>query len=137
MSTIDDVTSLSYERALAELDALIERLEGGAVNLEEAIACYERGSRLVQRCSELLDRTEQSVMQLVVGGGGSLQERPFTPASTAEPPPGQPDPMPAPPPEAQRARPVGGRRAPSLLPGLDAEPASERRPPIDPDEIPF
>jgi len=137
MSTTDDVTSLSYERALAELDALIERLEGGAVNLEEAIACYERGSRLVQRCSELLDRTEQSVMQLVVGGGGSLQERPFTPETAAEPPPARPDPMPAPPPGALPARPVGGRRAPSLLPGLDAEPARERRPPIDPDEIPF
>ena len=42
----EDVAAMSYEQALAELDQLIARLEGGAVQLDEAIACYERGSRL-------------------------------------------------------------------------------------------
>lgn len=73
-----DIAGLSYERALAELDQIIERLERGAVPLEEAIAAYERGARLAQHCAELLDRTEQKVSQLVVGGGGRVTEKPFS-----------------------------------------------------------
>jgi exodeoxyribonuclease VII small subunit len=72
-----DIAGLSYERALAELDQIIERLERGAVPLDEAIAAYERGARLAQHCSDLLDRTEQKVSQLVVGGGGRVTEKPF------------------------------------------------------------
>ncbi len=74
---LPDIAGLSYERALAELDQIIERLERGAVPLDEAIAAYERGARLAQRCSDLLDRTEQKVSQLVVGGGGRVSEKPF------------------------------------------------------------
>jgi exodeoxyribonuclease VII small subunit len=74
---LGDVAELSYERALAELDQIIERLERGAVPLDEAIAAYERGARLAQHCADLLDRTEQKVSQLVVGGGGRVSEKPF------------------------------------------------------------
>src|SRR5258708_31131019 len=78
MSTDGDIAALTYEQALAELDTRIQRLEGGAVNLDEAIACYKRASRLAQRCAELLDRTEQKITQLVVGPSGA-QERAFSP----------------------------------------------------------
>jgi exodeoxyribonuclease VII small subunit len=88
MSTDGDVAALTYEQALAELDTLIQRLEGGAVNLDEAIACYERASRLAQHCAELLDRTEQKITQLVVGPSGP-QERAFSPDVV---PAGQPGP---------------------------------------------
>jgi exodeoxyribonuclease VII small subunit len=75
----DDIEGLSYERALAELDQIIERLERGAVALDEAIAAYERGARLAQHCGNLLDRTEQKVTQLVVGAGGRITEKPLAP----------------------------------------------------------
>jgi exodeoxyribonuclease VII small subunit len=88
MSTDGDVAALTYEQALAELDTLIQRLEGGAVNLDEAIACYERASRLAHHCAELLDRTEQKITQLVVGPSGP-QERAFSPDVV---PAGQPGP---------------------------------------------
>jgi exonuclease VII small subunit len=61
----DDIEGLSYERALAELDQIIERLE--------------RGARLAQHCGSLLDRTEQKVTQLVVGAGGRITEKPLEP----------------------------------------------------------
>ena len=79
----DDVEGLSYERALAELDQIIERLERGAVALDEAIAAYERGARLAQHCGSLLDRTEQKVTQLVVGAGGRITEKPLEPEREA------------------------------------------------------
>jgi exodeoxyribonuclease VII small subunit len=73
----DDIESLTYETALLELDGIIERLERGAVALDEAIAAYERGTRLAQHCGALLDRTEQKISQLVVTGSGRQAEKPF------------------------------------------------------------
>ncbi len=73
----DDIGAMTYEAALAELDALIGKLEGGSIALEEAIGAYERGAKLAQHCAELLERTEQRVSQLVVGADGGIGERPL------------------------------------------------------------
>jgi exodeoxyribonuclease VII small subunit len=136
MST-DDIAAMTYEQALAELDTLITRLEGGAVELDEAIACYERGSHLAQRCAELLDRTEQAVAQLVVGAQGRIEERPL-PANQPQTPPNDGGAG------APGARQVRARAAaappppPGMLPGLGPEPSRRGEPvPIDPDDIPF
>jgi exodeoxyribonuclease VII small subunit len=144
MSTDGDIAALTYEQALAELDTLIQRLEGGAVNLDEAIAAYERASRLAQRCAELLDSTEQKITQLVVGPSGA-QERAFSAdavssgapeqPSVAPPPPSVPPP-PTAPVHARAVRPASP--AAPALPGL--EPPPRGRPSdvdIDPDDIPF
>jgi exodeoxyribonuclease VII small subunit len=77
MQQPDDITSLSYEAALGQLDALIDKLERGSIPLEEAIAAYERGAKLAQHCAALLDRTERRVNQLVVGADGAIAERPL------------------------------------------------------------
>jgi exodeoxyribonuclease VII small subunit len=110
----DDIEELSYERALAELDQIIERLERGAVALDEAIAAYERGARLAQHCGSLLDRTEQKVTQLVVGAGGRIAEKPLSPEREVAEPPAVPPGVPL-------------ARATQRGDALD----------IDPDEIPF
>lgn len=80
MSPDTQIATLSYELALQELDDIIEKLERGAVALEDAISCYERGAKLASHCAELLDRTEQKVSQLVIGGGGAIHERPLAEA---------------------------------------------------------
>ncbi len=135
-----EIGSLSYERALEELDGLISRLESGRVDLDEAISCYERGTRLAQHCERLLDRTEQKVTQVVVGGGGE-REQPFDPlpaggsGSPAAASPPAPDPAPPGGFESgrlQRARSVGGA-LPFGAAGGSRPPAV----PVDPDEIPF
>ena len=41
-----DIASLSFEQALAELEAIVQKLESGQAPLEESIAMYERGARL-------------------------------------------------------------------------------------------
>lgn len=136
----DDIAAMRYEQALAELDALIGRLEGGTVDLDEAIACYERGSRLAQRCAELLDLTEQRVMQLVVGSGSSTQERPFVAESAAPAPP----PSQQAPPRARSASPQQQQPPPpappppgGLLPGLAPPSRPRTDPEFDLDDIPF
>ncbi len=58
------VDQLTFEAALAELQTIIEALEGEQSSLDEATALYERGQALVKRCGELLDRAELRVRQL-------------------------------------------------------------------------
>jgi exodeoxyribonuclease VII small subunit len=58
------VDQLTYEAAFAELQTIIEALEGEQSSLGEATSLYERGQLLVKRCSELLDQAELRVTQL-------------------------------------------------------------------------
>ena len=82
MGSPDD---LEYEAALAELDAVLIRLEDGRVPLEEAIALYGRGVALVRRCSTLLDGAEKRVVELSMTSDGELVERPFLAGQVTEP----------------------------------------------------
>ena len=49
-----DVAKLSFEKALAELEQIVQKLERGDVALEESVTIYERGEVLKRRCEELL-----------------------------------------------------------------------------------
>ena len=60
----NELRELSFEQAVGELEATVERLEGGDLPLTEAIALYERGMRLAQHCSQLLDAAELQVQEL-------------------------------------------------------------------------
>ena len=52
---LDDIIGLSYEAAYQQLEALLTRLESGALPLEESVALYERGQRLSAHCQALLE----------------------------------------------------------------------------------
>ncbi len=58
------VDQLSYEAAFAELQTIIDALEGEQRSLDEATSLYERGQSLVKRCGELLDQADLKVKQL-------------------------------------------------------------------------
>lgn len=46
----------TFEQALAELEALVSRMEDGKLPLEESLAAYQRGAELVRYCeSKLVD----------------------------------------------------------------------------------
>ncbi len=72
-----DEDLLDYEAALARLDEVLRALEDGKVALEEAIALYERGVKLVRRCSTLLAGAERRITELSQSPDGELVERPF------------------------------------------------------------
>ncbi|MEM8812966.1 MAG: exodeoxyribonuclease VII small subunit [Pseudomonadota bacterium] len=55
------VDTLSFEAAMAELEAIVDRLERGDVTLEESIAIYERGEALKKRCDSLLQSAEMKI----------------------------------------------------------------------------
>ena len=62
--------SLSFEAAMAELESIVRRLEGGDVNLEESVTLYERGQALRQHCEARLKAAELRVEQVSVGADG-------------------------------------------------------------------
>ena len=66
----DDVATLPFEQALAELEAVVDKLEKGAVPLEESIAIYARGEALKKRCEELLKSAEQRIERITFGANG-------------------------------------------------------------------
>jgi exodeoxyribonuclease VII small subunit len=58
------VEDLTYEEALAELESIVDALEGEQNPLNEAMSLFERGQALVKRCSELLEEAELKVQEL-------------------------------------------------------------------------
>ena len=56
--------ALTFEQALANLEAIIEKIEKGDVGLEKAILEYERGIALIRRCKDILQKAEQRVDEL-------------------------------------------------------------------------
>jgi exodeoxyribonuclease VII small subunit len=65
-----EVENLSFEEAMAELEAIVKRLEGGQAKLEEAMASYARGTALRAHCERKLAEAEARVQALVPGAGG-------------------------------------------------------------------
>jgi exodeoxyribonuclease VII small subunit len=72
-----DVSSLSFEQALAELESIVAKLESGQAPLEDSISMYERGALLKAHCEGRLEQARLRVEKIVVGPGGE--------ASRAEP----------------------------------------------------
>ena len=59
------VEELTFEEALAQLEAIVESLEGEQGQLEDAIRLFERGQALASRCAVLLEAAELKVKQVV------------------------------------------------------------------------
>ena len=64
------VGDLTFEKALAELEEIVGKLEHGDVPLAESIAIYERGEVLKKHCDKLLDEAEARVEKIRVGNDG-------------------------------------------------------------------
>jgi exodeoxyribonuclease VII small subunit len=71
----EDIATLSFEDALAELEQIVRGLEGGQQKLEEAIAAYERGAALRRHCEAKLAEAEARVQAIVERADGSLALR--------------------------------------------------------------
>jgi exodeoxyribonuclease VII small subunit len=65
-----DIANLPFEKALAELETIVGRLERGDVPLEESIAIYERGEALKARCEGLLKEAEARIERITLTADG-------------------------------------------------------------------
>ncbi len=75
-----------FEKALEELEGLVERMETGELPLEESLKAFERGITLTRHCQESLKAAEQKVEILTRGEDGSETTTPFQPDQGPESP---------------------------------------------------
>ena len=58
------MSELTFEAAQQELEQIVERLERGQAELDEAIALWERGEELHRRCVARLDAAHGRIEEL-------------------------------------------------------------------------
>ena len=74
MEKLDNrVDGLSFEKALEELEKIVQALESGEVELEKSVALYERGEKLKARCETLLRQAEERVEKVKANAEGEAQ----------------------------------------------------------------
>ena len=76
MAKKPDIEGVSFEKALAELEEIVRKLESGAVELEESIALYERGAALKAHCETKLKSAQERIEKIVVGADGKATAEP-------------------------------------------------------------
>jgi exodeoxyribonuclease VII small subunit len=75
--TVKSEESIDFEKALAELEAIVKQLEGGSLSLEQSLGLFERGVQLARACKAKLAEAELKVSQLVKDKEGLLSEQSF------------------------------------------------------------
>lgn len=66
----DDVRAMTFEKALAELEQIVAKLESGQAPLAESIAIYERGEALKSHCEILLKAAEARIEKITLSRDG-------------------------------------------------------------------
>ncbi len=66
-----------FEDQLAELEAIVERIDAGELSLEDSIANFERGVALVRSLNRRLDEADRRVEALTRGPDGELLTEPL------------------------------------------------------------
>jgi exodeoxyribonuclease VII small subunit len=71
------MTSLSFEKALADLEAIVQKLEKGGLSLNESLALFEKGVKLAKYLREELGKAEKKVEILLKDDKGEVTKEPF------------------------------------------------------------
>lgn len=73
---MSDISQMTFEAALAELEGIISKLEAGDVPLEESITLYERGAALKTHCESKLKTAREKIEKIVLDGDGQPMAEP-------------------------------------------------------------
>jgi exodeoxyribonuclease VII small subunit len=67
----------TFEAALDRLHEIVARIEGDSLELDEALALFEEGVRLLRFADGVLEGADARITQLLEDAGGSLRLEPF------------------------------------------------------------
>jgi len=73
----------SFESALEQLEAIVDRLEQGELELEDALRAFEAGVALTRRCAKQLSDAERRI-EVLVREGERWVARPFEESEEGE-----------------------------------------------------
>ncbi len=67
----------SFEALASELESIVARLEAGNLALDESLALFQRGMEIAALCSQMLDKAELRIKELVPQNNGDLAIQDF------------------------------------------------------------
>ena len=86
MTKFPEIAALPFEKALAQLEEIVSKLESGKVDLEQSIAIYEKGQALKEHCEKQLKDAEARIEKITLKPDGKPRERrPWTWSDTPPP----------------------------------------------------
>ena len=71
------MAKLTFEKALEQLEDIVDVLESDELSLEKALAKFEEGMKLSQFCSNKLDETEKKISLIMEKTSGDYEEVSF------------------------------------------------------------
>jgi exodeoxyribonuclease VII small subunit len=71
------MSTQTFEKAMKQLEKIVQDLESGDLPLEKTIKKFEEGIELSQFCSKKLEETEAKIKQLVKDQDGVIHEDPL------------------------------------------------------------
>ena len=63
---------LDFEKAMTELEKIVENLESGELTLDDSIKAFEKGIELSKLCQKKLEAAEERVKKLLEKAGGDF-----------------------------------------------------------------
>lgn len=71
------MTNMTFEKALAELEQIVAKLEKGGISLNESLALFEKGVKLTRFLRGELDKAERKIEILLKDEKGALRTENF------------------------------------------------------------
>ncbi|MGO1713021.1 MAG: exodeoxyribonuclease VII small subunit [Senegalia sp. (in: firmicutes)] len=68
---------IKFEEAIIELDNIIDRLEIGDLNIDNAIDEFKRGIKLYNQCYKKIEETEGKIKLILEDNNGKIKESNF------------------------------------------------------------
>jgi exodeoxyribonuclease VII small subunit len=85
------MTNLTFEKALADLEQIVAKLEKGGISLNESLALFEKGVKMARFLRGELGKAERKVEILLKDDKGDLKAKDFDVADADEGDPGEGD----------------------------------------------
>ncbi len=74
---VEDLSNLSFEEALGQLENIVRELESGRIKLDDAVNAYEKAMALKKLCSDKLAAATLKVEKIELNKDGSLSTAPL------------------------------------------------------------
>ena len=79
-----DAEGLSFEQSIAELDGIIQSLDGDAQGLDQLVEKYERGMGLLAKCQQQLDVAQLRIEQITRRADDGVELTPLSASPAAQ-----------------------------------------------------
>lgn len=73
----EDLSKLSFEEALIQLENIVRELESGRIKLDDAVSAYEKAVTLKKLCQDKLNAAALKVEKIEIAKDGTLTTAPL------------------------------------------------------------